>query len=81
MKNTMVAIRETETKTRYYVAIVSDIATGKCLAYNPETGVKVITPYRDRDAFQTKYINQHPFDWMIEFNPESVEVNPDWMNN
>lgn len=80
MKNVMVAIRETETRTIYYVAIESDIETGKCLAYNPETGLKVITPYKDRDAFQTNYINKHPYDWMTEFDAKSVKVDPDWMN-
>lgn len=78
-KNIMVAIQETETRVRYYVAIDSDIATGKCLAYNPETGCKIITPYKERNAFQTVYINKHPFDWMINLNTEEIEIPEEWI--
>lgn len=79
MKNTLVAIQETETKARYYIAVESDIATGKCYAYNPEVGFRVITPYKDRNAFETKRINDHPFPWMLEFDASSVEVPEKWM--
>ena len=78
-KNVMVAISETETRSRFYVVIDSDIATGKCLAYNPETGTKVIVPHRDRDTIATTYINKHPFEWMVTFNPETVEIPENWM--
>lgn len=80
MKNVMVAIKETETRSRYYVAIDSDITTGKCYAYNPETGYKVITPYKDRDAFETVRINRNPYQWMIDFDVTKVNVPENWMN-
>lgn len=78
MKNIVVAIKETETRSRYYVAIESDIETGKVYAYNPEVGFKVITPYKDRDAFQTEYIRKHPFVWMENFNTNEVNVPENW---
>lgn len=80
MKNHVVAIKETETSSRFYVAIDSDIATGKCYAYNPEVGFKVITPYKDRDAFATNYIRKNPFQWMIDFDASKVNIPENWMN-
>lgn len=80
MKNLVIAIRETETRCRYYVVIESDITTGKAYAYNPEIGYNVITPYKDRDALQTAYIRQHPFDWMLKFDCQAVDVPTDWTN-
>lgn len=80
MKNIVVAINETETITRFYVAIESDIATGKCLAYNPEVGLKVITPYKDRNAFATMQIRKNPYPWMIDFDTNAVNVPENWMN-
>lgn len=81
MKNIAVAINEGTNKVRHYVAIEADIATGKCLAYNPETGVTVITPYKDRNAYWTKYLNEHPYKWMEEFNPNEIEITENWMHN
>lgn len=81
MKNIMVAIQETETRCRYYVAIDCDIATGKAYAYNPEVGCKVITPYKDRNAFQTKYINEHPYPWMVDFDASKIEIPENWMES
>ena len=81
MKNQVVAIKEAKTRTRFYVVISSDIATGKSLVYNPETGLNVVTPYKDRDAFATKQINNFPYDWMIEFNVDSVKIPENWMNS
>ena len=80
MMNLVIAIKETETRTRFYVAIESDIATGKCYAYNPEVGFKVITPYKDRDAFQTLQIRKNPYQWMIDFDASNVNVPENWMN-
>ena len=76
----MVAIQETETRVRYYVTIDCDIATGKAYAYNPEVGYKVITPYKDRNAFETRQVNENPFPWMIEFDASKIEVPENWMN-
>lgn len=80
MKNTFVAIKETDSRCRFYAVIDSDIATGKAYAFNPEIGCTVITPYKDRDVFQTRYINEHPYPWMNEFNPNKFEVPENWMN-
>lgn len=80
MKNVMVAIKETETRSRFYVIIDSDIESGKCLAYNPETGVRVVEPFKDREAFQTDYINKHPYEWMVAFNTETVKIPENWMS-
>lgn len=80
MKNTLIAIHENTTLTRYYVAIDSDIATGKCYAYNPEVGYKVITPYKDCNAFETARIRKNPYPWMVEFDPSIAEVPENWMN-
>lgn len=74
-----VAIQETETRVRYYISIDTDIATGKCLAYNPETGVKVITPYKDRNAFETKRVNENPFPWMLEIDTNNFKIPENWM--
>lgn len=81
MTNQMVAIKETERRTRFYVVIDSDIATGKCLVYNPETGLNVVTPYKDRDAFATVQINRFPYDWMVEFDVNSVKYSENWMES
>ena len=81
MKNTVVAIKENETKTRNYIVIDSDIETGKCYAYNPEVGFKVITPHKDRDAFMTANIRRNPFQWMIDFDANKVTVPSNWMND
>lgn len=78
MKNFVIAIRETETRCRYYVVIESDITTGKAYAYNPEIGCRVITPYKDRDAMQTAHIRNAPYDWMLNFDAETVSVPTDW---
>ena len=79
MKNIVVAIQETESRCRYYVAIESDIETGKVYAYNPEVGFKVITPYKDRNAIQSQYIKEHPYQWMIDFDTSKVSVPENWM--
>lgn len=81
MKNVMVAIQETETRCRDYVVIDCDIATGKAYAYNPEVGCKVITPYKDRNAFQTKYINENPYPWMVNFDTSKIEIPENWMES
>lgn len=78
MKNLVIAINE-ENATRYYVIMDSDIETGKAYAYNPEVGCKVIAPYKTRNAFQSNYIKQHPFQWMIDFDTSSVEIPNNWM--
>ena len=80
MKNIMVAIQETETRVRYYVAIDCDIATGKAYAYNPEVGCRVITPYKDRNAFETRRVNESPFPWMTEFDPSTISIPENWMS-
>lgn len=79
MKNLVIAIRETETRCRYYVVVESDITTGKCYAYNPKIGFKVITPYKDRDPFRTEYIRADPFQWMVDFDVSKVNVPKNWM--
>ena len=80
MKNTMIAIQETATRSTYYVVIDSDIATGKAYAYNPDYGFRVITPYKDRNPFETRRINQNPYPWMIEFDISKVKIPENWMN-
>ena len=63
-KNTYVAVRTGNgNETRNYLIIDTDIATGDAKAWSPETGYTTVN-VRDRDAFQTEYINAHPYDWM-----------------
>ena len=79
MKNLVIAIREAEARSRFYVIIESDIETGKAYAYNPEKGYTVITAYKDRDVFATDYIRKNPFDWMVSFDSSKVKIPENWM--
>lgn len=72
------AIRENDT-TRYYVCLESDIETGRCYAYNPETGYKVITPWRDRDTFAERALRGCFYPWMVEINQRHAAPPADWM--
>lgn len=78
MKNSVIAIRETETRSRFYVVLDTDIATGKAYVYNPDTGFTTVTPYKDKDAFKTRYIRENPYPWMTAFNAAAVTIPANW---
>lgn len=80
MKNTMIAIYENEKTTSYNVVIDCDIATGKAYVYNPTDGYRVVTPYKDRNPFETKRINEAPYPWMVEFDASKIEIPENWID-